>query len=90
MTTEPTEDSVGGAAVRVGGRAGNGAAELGAAPDFRTVVERLPVVTYVTEYKERTRLRWVSPQVEALFGFPAEDWLGDSTLFSDRIHPDDR
>src|SRR4051794_13443986 len=54
------------------------------------LLERLPVVTFVSEVGERTRLLYVSPQIEALLGYPAHEWLGDSPLFAERVHPDDR
>jgi diguanylate cyclase (GGDEF)-like protein/PAS domain S-box-containing protein len=55
------------------------------------LLERLPIVTFVAELSDgRARLRYISPQIEELTGFPAEEWLGDSPLFVDRIHPDDR
>ncbi|MEA2403892.1 MAG: hypothetical protein QOE08_539, partial [Thermoleophilaceae bacterium] len=64
----------------------------GGEADYRTLIERLPIVTYVCEYHPdgRARLRYVSPFVEQLFGYPAESWLGDSPLFVERLHDDDR
>src|SRR3954452_24952546 len=68
-----------------------GAAHLAhALGDYALLVERLPVVTYVADLDGRARLRYVSPQVEQLLGYPPSDWLGDSPLFAERLHPDDR
>jgi PAS domain S-box-containing protein len=57
---------------------------------YAELLEQLPVVVYVAELSDRARLRYVSPQVEELLGYPASDWLGDGSHFADRIHPDDR
>jgi diguanylate cyclase (GGDEF)-like protein/PAS domain S-box-containing protein len=57
---------------------------------YRTLVERLPVVTYVAEPGESGRWVYVSPQIETMFGYPAQDWLDDPTLWARLVHPDDR
>ena len=55
------------------------------------LLERLPIVTFVAELTEgRARLRYISPQIEELSGFAPGEWLGDSPLFVDRLHPADR
>jgi PAS domain S-box-containing protein len=58
---------------------------------FRGLVERMPFVTYVGSV-DGSHVLYLSPQVEALFGFPAEDMIGEDacdTWFL-RVHPDDR
>src|SRR4051812_36788509 len=57
---------------------------------YRTLVERLPVVTYVAEPGESGRWVYVSPQIEAWFGYPAHQWLDDPDLWGRLIHPDDQ
>jgi diguanylate cyclase (GGDEF)-like protein/PAS domain S-box-containing protein len=57
---------------------------------YRSLVEHLPMISYVAERTDRMRLRYVSPQVEALTGYPPEAWLGDSLLWLERLHPEDR
>src|SRR5436190_983712 len=42
---------------------------------YRTLVERLPVVTYVAEPGEMGRWVYVSPQIESMFGYPAQQWI---------------
>ena len=65
--------------------------ELEAAEEkYRTLVERLPVVTYVAEPGETGRWIYVSPQIEEMFGYPAQDWIDDPTLWPSLVHPDDR
>lgn len=57
---------------------------------YRSLVEHLPMVTYVAERTNRARLTYVSPQIEAWTGHPQEAWLGDSDLWLRSLHPDDR
>ena len=57
---------------------------------YRTLVERLPVVTYVAEPGEDGSWVYVSPQIETLFGYPAQDWIDDPGLWARLVHPDDR
>lgn len=54
---------------------------------YRTLVEGLPLVTYVDEPNERSASIYVSPQVEALLGYSPEEWLADRELFANRLHP---
>ena len=62
---------------------------------WRRLVEHSPVVTYVAEFDAVGTLRYVSPQIEALLGHPAEDFLADQDpeeggLWEQLIHPGDR
>jgi PAS domain S-box-containing protein len=59
---------------------------------YRLLVEQTPAVTYVDEYDRATGRwpgRYVSPQVESVFGYTAEEWLEDADLWARMIHPDD-
>lgn len=57
---------------------------------YRTLIETIPAVTYVADWDEDRSLRYVSPQIEELLGFPAADWLGPaSQLWRERLHPED-
>ncbi len=58
--------------------------------EYGRLFERLPLVAYVADLDDRARLRYVSPHVEQVLGYPPADWLGDSALFAERLHPDDR
>jgi diguanylate cyclase (GGDEF)-like protein/PAS domain S-box-containing protein len=58
---------------------------------YRGLAENVPgVVTYVAEYNGRLSLTYMSPQVERLFGYPVEAWLGERPIWVEALHPDDR
>src|SRR5262249_16554218 len=68
-----------------------GKAELRAAETrYRTLVERLPAITYIAEVGIEGRWQFVSPQIESILGFSAEEWTADPSLWISRIHKDDR
>jgi diguanylate cyclase (GGDEF)-like protein/PAS domain S-box-containing protein len=58
--------------------------------DYRRMVERLPVIVYASEIGENGRWRYVSPQVEEILGYTAEEFKRDSGLWARLLHPDDR
>jgi PAS domain S-box-containing protein len=60
---------------------------------FRSVVEDLPAIVYIEELPSggaQGRLRYVSPQVEALLGFTPQEWLDDPLAWARQLHPEDR
>ena len=57
---------------------------------FQTLIEQVPGILYVAELGLGGRWLYVSPQVEDLLGWSAEEWLADPTLFARALHPDDR
>ena len=57
---------------------------------YRPLLEQTPAVTYLADFREDYVLRYMSPQVEALLGFPVADWLSSAEFWVDRLHPDDR
>jgi two-component system cell cycle sensor histidine kinase/response regulator CckA len=66
-------------------------AELRSAENrYRTLVERLPAVTYIAELGPHGRWHYVSPQIESMLGFSPADWLSDSANWINRIHAEDR
>lgn len=76
---------------RSGGREAARRAE--AETRFRTLVEEMPAVTYTWDPRRSFGARapkYVSPQVEAMFGFTAAEWVANPRLWIDRIHPEDR
>ena len=57
---------------------------------YRTLVERLPVVTYSAELGPAGRWTYVSPQIEHMTGYTADEWMADPELWFRRLHPSDR
>jgi PAS domain S-box-containing protein len=57
---------------------------------YRTLVEGLPLVTYVHEPTERSAPIYVSPQVEPLLGYSLEECLAAPEFFATVLHEDDR
>jgi PAS domain S-box-containing protein len=56
---------------------------------YRSLVEALPSITY-TEAVDTHRALSISPQIQVLLGYSQEEWLGDSLLWEELIHPEDR
>ena len=57
---------------------------------YRTVVERLPAITYVAMLGGSGRTLYISPQVEDILGIRPEDWLAEEHAFTRHLHPEDR
>lgn len=57
---------------------------------YRTLVERIPAVTYVKEIGDYPRTLYVSPQIEWLLDYPQKEWLGSPDHWKRCIHPEDR
>jgi diguanylate cyclase (GGDEF)-like protein/PAS domain S-box-containing protein len=57
---------------------------------YRRLVEQIPATVYVLGQELLSPPRYVSPRIEALFGFPASDWLTRPGFWIERLHPDDR
>jgi PAS domain S-box-containing protein len=58
--------------------------------DYRALIEQIPAVTYTTALEGLGNRLYVSPQIETMLGFPSADWLSESDLWVQRLHPDDR
>jgi PAS domain S-box-containing protein len=56
---------------------------------YRTLVEQIPLATYINEIDLPLRTRYISPQVEAMLGYPVSQWL-EPGFFPTILHPDDR
>ncbi len=56
---------------------------------YRTLVEQIPLATYINSVGLPVQTTYMSPQIEAMFGFPVSDWLKPDFLGT-RVHPDDR
>src|SRR5580698_10187359 len=65
--------------------------QLRAAEDrYRTLVERLPAITYIAELGADGPWHYVSPQIQTILGFSPEHWLKEPWNWMNHIHPDDR
>jgi diguanylate cyclase (GGDEF)-like protein/PAS domain S-box-containing protein len=57
---------------------------------YRAMVEQLPAVLYVADFGAEATWHYVSPRIQELLGYSAEEWLADPRLWMAHIHPDDR
>ena len=57
---------------------------------YRTLVERIPAIIYTAAMDEAKTRLYVSPQVERILGFTQAEYLANSELWQDLLHPDDR
>ena len=65
-----------------------------AAIQFQSLVERIPgIVAYIDlvdpEDPSHSTPLYISPQIEALMGYPREAWMSDDELWLQVLHPDD-
>jgi len=63
---------------------------LAAEDRYRTLVERLPAITYIAELGADGPWHYVSPQIESILGFTPEEWLSDPMSWMNHIHKDDQ
>ncbi len=56
---------------------------------YRTLVEQIPAITYIATL-DRSRILFVSPQVETLLGYSPSDFLSEAELWQKQIHDEDR
>ncbi|MEH2351892.1 PAS domain S-box protein [Nostoc sp.] len=58
---------------------------------YRTLVEQIPGVVYVSPINDTTKVAYISPQLQQLLGIAPEDWnFGFFNSWLDYTHPDDR
>ena len=57
---------------------------------LRSLVERLPAITYVNGQDDLHTTVFISPQVEAILGYAPAEWMQDPYLWRQLIHPDER
>lgn len=56
---------------------------------YRTLVEKLPAATYRNSLGENATTLYMSPQVEKITGYTADEWTRDPSLWSRILHDDD-
>ena len=55
----------------------------------RTLIERLPSITYRAGLGIAGVWTFISPQVEEILGYTVEEWIADPEFWESRMHPDD-
>ena len=58
--------------------------------DHPELLQRLPAIVYISDVGAAGRWHYVSPQIETILGFSAEEWLADPEIWLGRLHPEDR
>jgi PAS domain S-box-containing protein len=54
----------------------------------RRLIEELPMAVYTDKPDTTATSTYISPRVEAMFGYPQEAWM-DESFFASVVHPDD-
>jgi PAS domain S-box-containing protein len=57
---------------------------------YRTLIERIPAVTFTARLDEKNTFMFISPQVRTMLGFTVEEWLESPGLWMEQMHPEDR
>jgi PAS domain S-box-containing protein len=56
---------------------------------YQTLVEQVAAISYIAEVGVSGEWIYISPQVEMMFGFSADEWLMGSREWMKHVHPDD-
>jgi len=57
---------------------------------FRTLVERVPAITYTAALDETSSTLYVSPQIEQYLGVTPTEYMSDPDMWRKLLHPEDR
>jgi diguanylate cyclase (GGDEF)-like protein/PAS domain S-box-containing protein len=57
---------------------------------YRTLVEQIPAVTYIDAFDEPSSTMYISPQIEKIVGYSADEWRYTPDIWLKLLHPDDR
>ncbi|MGB0129787.1 MAG: PAS domain S-box protein [Rhodocyclaceae bacterium] len=57
---------------------------------FRNLLEHIPAITYIAAARHRSSDLYISPQIQPLLGFTADEWCADPTTWVRQVHEDDR
>jgi PAS domain S-box-containing protein len=77
-------------AVDVSERTRNERAREDAETLYRSLVEQLSAVTYIAELGVEGEWLFVSPQIESLLGYSAQEWRANAGNWIENVHPEDR
>ncbi len=56
---------------------------------FRTLVEQIPPIVYMSGVDQHIGVTYISPRI-AMLGFTQEEWIADPKFWFRQIHPDDQ
>ena len=56
---------------------------------YRTLIEQVAAISYIAEIGVRGQWLYVSPQIEAILGYPPEAWLAESRDWIRHVAPED-
>jgi len=56
----------------------------------RLLVERMPAVVYLDAFDAESTALYISPQIEQMLGYTAEERISTPSLWAESIHPEDR
>lgn len=56
---------------------------------YRTLVEQIPMITYIAPLDRTSGTFYISPQVETILGFSPQEWIEDQELWVSRLYPED-
>jgi PAS domain S-box-containing protein len=62
---------------------------IAAEAKYRTLVEQIPLATYINDAGFPIKTSYMSPQIETMLGYPVSAWL-EADFFRTILHPDDR
>jgi diguanylate cyclase (GGDEF)-like protein/PAS domain S-box-containing protein len=57
---------------------------------FRGLVESISAIPYIADWDALGTIRYISPQVENVLGYPPERWYAGPDPWEVNLHPDDR
>ena len=57
---------------------------------YQSLIESLPLVTYIDRADDNATNIYTSPQVADILGWTMADWTADPQFFEEILHPDDR
>ena len=57
---------------------------------YGALVEQIPAIVYTDIVDEHWTTTYVSPQIEVLLGYTPDEYVGESDLWGQMLHPDDR
>jgi PAS domain S-box-containing protein len=56
---------------------------------YRLLVEQVAAISYIAELGVRGQWFYVSPQVESILGYSADEWISSSREWINHVHPED-